>query len=217
MASVAHDPGSDLDQLLAQRVVSDQCSTPAGRASVPFNVSLAQFPLANKWIACRWTQNNVTSDIIVFIDTDMVVFGDLRALLGCMRQRVALRPVDRRIIGAPNWCCPEGQHWQRIYHHFGISLPSIDYVKTSVDEESILGYFNSGLIAAPRSLGFFECYAYSCERVLKDRLYHPTKPQFVDQIGLSAALYGSKTRVYLLPQEFNYPIHYITRLTHRSD
>jgi len=200
----------------AENKISDETRAYLGSRGVTIvdetlNQEFTDFPLANKWLALNWAQNNVTEDIIVFIDTDKMVLGPPAALLHALDAAgtVAARPADFANVAAESFTAENGALWRRLFDHFGIPQTTGESarVTTCIDQKQVFAYYNSGLMAARRDSGFYPLYADICNEIRRKDINHSTKKRFVDQLALSIAILKGGFQAQQLPVGYNYPFN----------
>jgi hypothetical protein len=96
--------------------------------------------------------------------------------------------------------------WLTLYKHFGIPPPTHTQIQTTVSNEIMMPYFNSGVLAVNSNCGIGETWALIAMQLAKIR------PDLLDihiydQIPLSLAIYKNKHEINLLSDEWNYPCH----------
>lgn len=169
------------------------------------NKSYKFYPLANKVLACAWAEENVESEILVFLDSDVAVLGEPLEFTNLNNADARLRPVDIKGIGSDVKGDPAWPFWKKLYHAYNIS--SYKYVETTVDQENILAYWNAGHIVARRSSGLFNSWKQTLDKMLADKTLPPSGLFFMDQISLAIAISSLNLKVDQLPPAYNYPLH----------
>ncbi len=171
---------------------------------VVLNTAYTDYPLANKPLASAYAERTLDSDLLVFVDSDMLVVGDLSYLLLPPECDASLRPVDLQGIGVSDEHDAEYPYWKSVSEILGIEEPS--YVTTTVDKKRIVSYFNSGMAAVRRSAGLFSQWAANFEEVMARGLA-PSDPFYVEQSMFALTVMASGCAVCPLPPGYNYPIH----------
>lgn len=169
------------------------------------NKSYKFYPLANKVLACAWAEENVASEILVFLDSDVVVLGEPLELASLNHADVRLRPVDIKGIGTDGKGDSTWPFWEKLYDIYRIT--SRNYVETTVDHANILSYWNAGHIVAKRSSQLFNCWKQTLDKMLSEKILPPNGLFFMDQVALAISICRLDLRVDQLPPAYNYPLH----------
>lgn len=149
------------------------------------------YPIGNK-VSCFNIKTD--ADKIVFVDSDIV----------CMRpflseehftEQFCAKPVDQ------HWF----NEWRHIYELFNLPYPT-ERFHTTINKETILPYFNAGLIVADNDINFSEEWIKCCKII--DSAKHITdKRPWLDQIALPIVLKKKNLKYKILNNKYNYPLH----------
>lgn len=170
---------------------------------------------ANKPCAAAFVEGLVEGkvDTLVLLDSDSIVLGppsDLRLEDG---HALAVRPVDRVLLGSPadQALSP---YWDRLYRECGVRPEREWTVTATIDQQPIRAYFNGGLLAARPEVGLFRRWNDNMERMARFRgsaetALAPAERWFLDQSSFAATVLASldRDRVRLLGARYNYPLH----------
>ena len=168
------------------------------------NEQYSDLGVYNKPFVCAHSERQLDSEILIFLDSDQVIFNEPDALLISRDVIAALRPVHRVNIGVNALYGGQDQdYWREMYRLCGVSTLSV--VRTTVADAQILAYFNSGMISTRPEDGVWGCWARNFERVMRAGLT-PTDPFFIEQSVYSATISSMKKTVTLLPSRYNYPL-----------
>jgi hypothetical protein len=163
-----------------------------------------EYDFANKVVACAHAERNITEGTIVFLDSDQIVLREPTALALSQSVEVAARPVDRKFIGIATDDDANYPYWKKLYEIAG-SLPK-RRVYTTLDNEPIWEYYNSGLIAARREAGIFSHWERVFNQILDSGVLPTTGIGYVEQSALSASITAKASRVNVLPRGYNFPV-----------
>lgn len=145
-------------------------------------------------------------DATLFLDSDMFLARplDLGALLG--DAHVAAVPE-----GKPTWGKDEAAYrWERVYAHFGMSLPEERVRLTRGRRRMFLPYFNAGFVIwsespLPDGGRFPELWLETARRI--DREVHVAKKRpWLDQIALPVAAARAGVRIAVLDADLNFSL-----------
>ncbi|MEH2092134.1 hypothetical protein [Nostoc sp.] len=183
---------------------------------LPINVQYSSYNLANKPIACEYveTHYNKTS-ILIFLDSDKVIFNEPTHLLLSNHFDVAVRPVDVKNIGISNLDDDiESEYWKKVY-----SIAScIEKRKcvTTVDKQNIFEYFNSGMIATKTNKKNFSQWYRNFLSVMDKGIQPSSGLFFVEQSVFAATVSANASNVLILPVNYNYPIGFHNQLDRQA-
>lgn len=173
----------------------------------PLNERYAHYPQGNKPPVCAHAERIATTEFLVFLDSDMVVLNEPNALLLPDNQSIGLRPAD--MVGVATNGPPDRNYayWQKLYRLLNVDESSVPTVRTTVDQQTIQAYYNSGVMSVRRSAGIFSQWNRNFEKTMNARL-KPKQGMFhTDQTTLAATLLQQSTPVTVLPVTYNYPYH----------
>lgn len=173
------------------------------------NERYINYPLANKPIICAWAEKHLNHETLIFMDSDQVILNEPNLFEQDSEFDVSVRVVDKTGIG--NKISNElDDYWGKVVNRLNIELNRKTI--TTIDHETIWGYWNSGLIISKR-----ECQLYSNWLKNFEILYHegitPKKDIFyLEQSCLSATIHQLNLSVSDLPNQYNYPISLLSEI-----
>lgn len=171
---------------------------------LPLNEKYPDYGLANKVVVCDYYARQLSSDYLLFLDSDQVVFNNLEAILAEPLPDVRIRPVNKKVAGT------DGDdknlaYWKELYALCGVKKHG--FVRTSTDHQKIWAYYNSGLVLARRRSGLFEQWKENFDRVMDKGLMPDHGLFFVEQSTLSATISSMELSVEELLHSYNYSPH----------
>ncbi len=170
---------------------------------IPLNINHTDYALANKIYVCAHAEKHLDSEILVFMDSDSVVWQEPTAFYEMGNHDVAMIPVFRKIGLAVIENDEAYLYWKKIQEVLKISLNQ--YVHTIVDHQRILAYYNSGLIVVKRSANYFQLACDNFEQLWqRDASFF--KHRFLEQSNFSATLLASDFNFLQLGKGYNYPL-----------
>lgn len=178
----------------------------------PLNINYPDYPLANKPLACAHREKNSNSDIIVFIDTDSFFLKSPNSFDLPDSVDIAVRPVDLASNQVPTDLSMEAgdfYYWSELYKLLGVKRRK--QVRTSIDRQAILEYYNSGLLIAKRKKGVYSQWLKNFEVVMSKGLQPDLGPFFIEQTVLSATIAQLDLRVQMLDYNYNFPVGYYSK------
>jgi len=152
-------------------------------------------------------------DVIVMLDTDVVIARDFSQFLGT--QKIMIKPEDSDPFTLSDW--------QELFDLFKLQLPP-ERFQTSCSGQETIPYFNGGVMIIPKlhASELLEQWKYFLKQLLDKQNTLPKnfsenphdnkQPRFFDQIAFSLAITKSKLPYEVLPLSMNYPysgpVHY---------
>jgi hypothetical protein len=151
------------------------------------------YPIGHK-VACLGI--DTFADKIVFLDSDILCFSEFRF---DSQSPFSAKPAD-----LPTFT-KNVAVWQQVYDLCQLPLPD-ERIISSVSGESMLPYFNSGVIAVQKGLGFAKMWAECCRTIDAETSITNKRP-WLDQIALPIAVAKLNLAYECLDERFNYPAH----------
>lgn len=170
---------------------------------IPLNLNHIDYPLANKIYVCAYAEQQLDSEIIVFMDSDSVMWQEPTAFYELGDFDVAMTPVFRKIGLAVNESDENYRYWKKMQAVF--DFPLNQYTQTIVDNQRVLAYYNSGLMIAKRSADFFQSALDNFERLIREDASF-FKTRFLEQSNFSATALQSNFKLKQLEKGYNYPL-----------
>ena len=145
-------------------------------------------------------------DVIVMLDTDIVIAGDFSQFLGT--QKIMIKQEDSDPFTLSDW--------KQMFDFFKLPLPQ-ERFQTSCSGQETIPYFNGGVMIIPKlhASELLEQWKYFLKQLLDKQNNLPPKfsenphdnkqPRFFDQIAFSLAITKSKLPYEILPLSMNYP------------
>jgi hypothetical protein len=170
----------------------------------PLNVHHADRPTVNKVVVSAWAEANLTTDTVVFVDSDSVFLREPAELDLDIGVAAALRPVDTKNVGSSGRFDRNDRYWRRMNQLCGATQSR--FVETTAEDQRIRAYFNAGLVAARRDSGFLGDWQRCLDLILSADLLPPDgRWTFVDQLALAAAA-ARHDQIEVLSASYNYPL-----------
>nr|NQU92416.1 hypothetical protein [Bacteroidota bacterium] len=170
------------------------------------NKAFDYYPLANKPLVCRHREENTNSEILVFLDSDVFFLNEPSEFIDFQNADVVLRPVDRKGIGTLGKDDANSDYWDQMYKLLNVKVQR--KVTSTIDNNSILEYYNTGHIITKTANGLFNAWLSNFIVLMKNGL-RPLKEgnYFVEQSTFSATVSQLELKVKLLGKYYNSPIH----------
>ena len=189
----------------------------------PLNEKYAYFPLCNGIFSTDYVVNHYPDvSSILLVDTDTLFLNPLEQDL-LTKTGIYMRPVDNKGIGSEGIEDPNHQFWLKVYDHFGIKdLPEL--IETTVSQESILPYYNSGFVLASHCPEFMTQWKQDFINLMESGIRtNPTQSRhqvdygFVEQMVLSISSLQSLEETLVPNIKYNYPIPFRPSLEMRPN
>lgn len=168
------------------------------------NSKYVDYPLANKPLSASYWEQKSEAEVVVFLDSDIMflkyprIFDD--------EFDIVLRPVDTVNIATDlKFSNKYGPYWKALYKEMGVTQKK--QVTTTIDQEDILEYYNSGIVIAKRSLGVFKKWKKNFENIYQTSIRPPEEIFFLEQSIFAATVAQLKLKVTPMSKAMNYPIH----------
>lgn len=173
---------------------------------VVLNTKYPDYPLANKPLLCAYAEENIDADILVFLDSDLVFFAEPKEFFLPPGYDIGIRPEHHKMIGSAGATDPNEAYWMRLYQIAGVTR--LDrFVTTTVDQQRIRAFWNSGLVAVRRELGLFTAWKQTIEQLLEVGTSITKENWYYEQSALSATICASSAQVWQFSPGYNYPVH----------
>lgn len=169
------------------------------------NKKYAYYPLANKPMVCAWAEENLNTEILVFLDSDVVIFNEPKEFLHIAQNEIRVRPVDLIGAGSNGDCDENALYWHSIYRTLGVT--SQNYVNTTVDQKKIFAYWNTGHIVSNKTTEVFSNWKVNFEKVISRNLAPKNGRFFIEQSTFAATVSAMSVSVKNFAPNYNYPVH----------
>ncbi len=188
----------------------------------PLNIEFDYFPLCNGIYAADYVSEhykNIRS--LLLVDTDTLFFNPISKET-LKQQGVFMRPVDNKGIGSTGPLDQNNLFWDQVFDFFNLA-PSHLNVVTTVSQQHIRPYYNSGFVLANKSINFMQQWKRDFIRLMNSSIRtapsssrHQVDYGFIEQMVLSVS--AEKERVInILPETYNYPLPFRPKLKNRED
>ena len=171
---------------------------------IELNIKYPNYPLANKPLICAHRESTSSAEILIFLDSDVFIYNEPKELFEFQDGDVILRPVDSKNIGTNNESDKNLLYWNKLYQILGIN--NRRFVTTTVTNDRILEYYNSGHISTLTKNQLFNRWLENFNKVMK-KGFKPVIPFFIEQSTFSATVSQMELNVRHLSKGYNYPLH----------
>jgi hypothetical protein len=170
----------------------------------PLNAAHADYPLANKPLALAHAEETASTEFVVFLDTDILVWREPGAFLLDDGVDVALVPDTTKTTASAGPDDPFEEYWTKLYAMVGATARP--FVVTTLTKERVRGTWNSGVVPLRRSAGIAAQWREAMLRLLADD-FAPARAVYLRENNvLSAVATAHYDRFLELPVTYNYPV-----------
>jgi hypothetical protein len=181
---------------------------------IELNKHFCHYPLANKPLACAHREMNTNADVLIFLDSDVFFLNEPNEFLNFEDADTILRPVDNKNIGARNSEDKNALYWNKLYALLDVKVRR--YVTTTVGNEDIWKYYNSGHIATLTKSNLFNTWSENFLKVMDAGIKPDTGLFFVEQSVFSATVSQMELKVKQFSKEYNYPLPAVHKIANNK-
>lgn len=163
------------------------------------------YGVANKPFVCAYAEETIDADTLVFLDSDQCFFSAPTELLLPEQYDVAVRPEDFNLIGSKGENDKNEEYWRTLYDICQVKNEL--FVTTTVDNQKIRAYWNSGMVAVKRNKRIFTTWRNNFVQVMEQKIQPERGLFFVEQSVLSATICSTTDAILTLPINYNYPLN----------
>lgn len=171
------------------------------------NKQYSWFKFLNKPLALAAAEKIIDSDIVGFLDSDVIFVGEPDKLSLLPSEDFLAFPVESKEMGSTGPGDPFDPIWHEFCRITGVNINDLPWVQTVQTNERVRLYFNSGIFVYRRATGFAKSYLDICLKLLDSRIssraegYGEGLKEMIG-LGLSAIKLGLRWRA--LPYSHNY-------------
>ena len=222
IVAVAPRPGLGVDHDTQQRLAA--LNVRYVEASI--NECCPEYGSANRVFAAAWAEPRAASEWIVVLDSDAVVLGEIDLPDG----DVGVRPADSKGTTTAGPGDPFETYWSDLAAICGTTLDVLPFIECTISGHRVRASYNGGLVIARRRNGLLarwaDLFARSVDRGLKPcppdpirastGMVTPATAQYwgSNQAALAFTIWGTPTRVAILPDAYNVPLHALAEQPH---
>ncbi|HEY6137927.1 MAG TPA: hypothetical protein VI670_09210 [Thermoanaerobaculia bacterium] len=170
----------------------------------PLNAAHADYPLANKPLALAHAEETSSTEFVVFLDSDILVWGEPRAFLLEGGVDIALVADTTKTTASAGPGDPFEEYWMKLYDLVGATARP--FVVTTLTKERVRGTWNSGVVPLRRSAGIAAQWREAMLRLLEDN-FAPAQAVYLRENNVLSAVAAARYERFLeLPVTYNYPV-----------
>ena len=172
---------------------------------IELNQDFCDYSFANKLLSSAHREINTNAEILVFLDSDVLVVNEPKEFADFGNADVILRPVDMKNIGAENSEDKNAVYWDSLYKL--LNVENRRNVSTTVTNVKIWEYYNTGHIVTFANNNLFRTANENFIKVMDAGIIPDSGLSFVEQSVFSATVSQRELKVKHFGKEYNYPIH----------
>ncbi|WP_300634085.1 glycosyltransferase [Mastigocoleus sp. MO_188.B34] len=158
----------------------------------------------NKPLALVAAEERITSESVCWLDSDILILGEPEELILKEGEDFVACASDKN-IGSVGLEDPQDKFWKEVYTIFDLNIENIPWIVTEREKKNIRIYWNSGVFAYRRSLGFAKDYLQVCLDILDAGIAnHESSIFFHEQVALVLAMLKRNLKWRALPYSYNY-------------
>ena len=191
---------------IAKETIAGFESLAVNHQQLPLNIKYHDYYLANKPLVCAYAEQNIDTEILVFLDSDKCFFAEPKEFLLPDKYNVGLRVEYGRGIGSTGKSDVQDEYWQQLYRALGVKREQ--FVCTPIGSKTIRAYWNSGMVAVRPRAGIFNAWKDNFERVMQLEITPKQGNYMIEQSTLSATICALDEPVFTFPLAIVIPCHF---------
>jgi hypothetical protein len=167
----------------------------------------AWYHYLNTPIALAAAEELTEADIVCWADSDLLFMGEPSELLLDEDTDFIAGTIDDGVVGSTGEGSPHEGDWLRLLDLLELDPEQLPWVETQIDHQRIRLYFQAGVFAYRRSLGFSQYYLDMCTEVLDQGFGFAHRAEnYLDQVCLGLAAHKRGLRWRQLDLSHNFPM-----------
>jgi len=190
---------------------------------IPLNKEHDFFPLCNGIYASDFvarTYNHINN--LLLVDTDTLFLNPIEDKF-LQSKSIYMRAVDNKGIGSTGSKDSNNIFWDEVFEFFKLK-PLSNKILTTVSQELIRPYFNSGFIMINKNIDFMQQWKKDFVKLMNSKIRtdpsnsrHLVDYGFIEQMVISVTIEKMSAETNLLPQTYNYPIPFRPKIKNRPN
>lgn len=178
----------------------------------PLNLDYSDYPLANKPLSMAHAEANLSCDILVFLDSDILCWNYPKQFHLDTEKSIAMVVDSTKTVASSGKFDKEYEkQWQDLYKLAGVE--HFPFVNTWLDKQSVRGWWNTGVIVVRRDRGLMQEWLSLFKSALESIKFTPDSYYLREQMSLCAVTAKHYPHFQELPLGYNYPVqsfeHYV--------
>jgi hypothetical protein len=174
---------------------------------LPSHPRYAWYHYLNTPIALAAAEDLTDRPILCWADSDLLFMGEPSGLLLDPDIDFIAGSTDNGVVGTTGPGSPHEADWRRLCSIVGIDVDGLPWVTTHLEKERIRLYFQAGVFAYRRGIGFSRFYLDMCIQALDQRFgFADSGENYTDQVCLGLAVHKLGLRWRQLDPTHNFPM-----------
>jgi hypothetical protein len=167
----------------------------------------AWYHYLNTPIALAAAEELTEADIICWADSDLLFLDEPRELLLGEDTDFVAGTIDDGVVGSTGPGSPHEGDWLRLLELLDIDPETLPWVESQMDHQRLRLYFQAGIFAYRRGIGFSQYYLDMCTSVLDQGFGFAHRAEnYLDQVCLGLAAHKMGLRWRQLDLSHNFPM-----------
>ncbi len=167
----------------------------------------AWYHYLNTPIALAAAEELTEASIICWADSDLLFMGEPSELLLPPDLDFVAGTIDDGVVGTTGEGSPHEADWRRLCGLLELDVEALPWVETQMDHQRIRLYFQAGVFAYRRGIGFSQYYLDMCTQVLDQGFGFQHKAEnYLDQVCLGLSAHKAGLRWRQLDLSHNFPM-----------
>ena len=167
----------------------------------------AWYHYLNTPIALNAAEGLSQADVLCWTDSDLLFLREPTGLLLDEDIDFIAGSTDNGIVGTTGPGAEHEDDWRRLCALLGIDIDELPWVTTHLEQDRIRMYFQAGVFAYRRDLGFSRFYLDMCTTALDQRFgFAHAGENYIDQVCLGLAVHEMGLRWRQLDPSHNFPM-----------
>ena len=167
----------------------------------------AWYHYLNTPIALAAAEELTDAEVLCWTDSDLLFLGEPSDLLLEPGVDLAAATIDDGVVGSTGPDSPHDADWRRLCEIVGLDVDALPWVTTQIEQIRIRLYFQAGVFAYRRGIGFSRFYLDMCTQALDRHFGFAHKAEnYTDQVCLGLAAHKMGLRWRQLDPTHNFPM-----------
>lgn len=160
----------------------------------------------NKPAALEYAANQTQAEVVVWLDSDVLLLNDPKELIDFGRKGLAACAPDKN-LGSTGPDDPHDAYWIQVCRAVGLDVHALPMIQTEKEKAWVRLYVNSGVFAFPRLSGLAQAFGRDCRNVLQAGVSsRQAGIFFTDQVVLGVSAVHQGLSFEQLSHEYNYAV-----------
>jgi len=163
------------------------------------------YSIVNKPLAISHIMEQYDYDQYIFLDGDTIILNEPKQFLEVSTE-LLLSPVYTKGIGIHELPEKQSIYWNRLFQITKSDISNLQRVKTILEEEDIIGYWNAGIMVINGKSPLIKDWLDLTLSLLDKQIYPESGIFFVEQSALAATIHAHGLNPKALDLSHNFPL-----------